>query len=463
MTAKVVKLDYVPRPHFVDFHQRAERWALMVVHRRGGKTVACVYDLVLKGLYTKKKNARFAYVAPFRQQAKEIAWQYLKDATEGLRDGPARESELRVKLYNGAWVTLYGADNPDALRGLYFDGVILDEYGDMKPSLLGEVILPTLTDRSGWLGIIGTSKGRNQFHAAARRAEIDEEWYYKMLRASESKIIPQEDLDELKAQMTPEEYEQEMECSFDAAVKGTYYAHLINDAQSKGRIQPKSLYDDTQKVSVVADVGYTDTCAWWFWQRRLDGFAIIDYFEAAGKDLKFYLKMLLGKKYQIDVLWLPHDAKARTLQTGRSTVEQLLRPHTLLPEAYAPEARLPIRIVPKLGIQHGIDAVRQVLPMCYFDQTACFQGLEALRSYRRQWNETYQTFAERPLHDWSSNAADAFRYLALVAEKSRGQGAESHLNRPSRLSPESLKPRITLDKLWKEHEKLSAGRRIQRI
>jgi hypothetical protein len=165
----------------------------MVVHRRGGKTVACVHDLVIKALYTQKTNARFGYVAPFRQQAKEIAWTYLKDATEGLRDGPPRESELRVKLPNGAWITLYGADNPDALRGVYFDGLILDEFGDMRPSLMGEVIMPTLADRKGWMAVIGTPKGRNQFFELARKAETDPNWYFKHLPASTSGILSESD------------------------------------------------------------------------------------------------------------------------------------------------------------------------------------------------------------------------------------------------------------------------------
>lgn len=464
----LVKFDYAPRDLFVDFHNRPNRWALMVVHRRGGKTVACVADLILKAIYTKKTNARFAYIAPFRQQAKEIAWQYLKDMTEGLRSEAPRESELRVKLYNGAWITLYGADNPDALRGLYFDGAILDEFGDMKPSLLGEVILPTLTDRKGWLAIIGTSKGRNQFYTAARKAEVSDEWFYKMARASETGLIPAKDLSEIEQQMTPEEYAQEMECSFDAAVKGTYYAHHINHASSQGRIVNQSLYDPEQKVSIAADLGYSDSSAWWFWQRRPDGYAIIDFFQSSGKDLKFYLLMLLERNYPIDTIWLPHDAKARTLQTGRSTIEQLYRPHTLLPDKYPPEARLPLRIVPKLAVQHGIDAVRQILPLCYFDQTRCFEGIEALRSYRRQWHEHSQTFSDRPLHDWASDPADAFRYFALVAGKSRGQAAEHHLNRAPRedrsLPAATPGPKITLNELFEgQQQKLSLGRRPRRI
>jgi phage terminase large subunit len=461
------RFDYTPRALFLDFHQRSQRWALMVVHRRGGKTVACVADLVLRALYTKKTNARFGYVAPFRQQAKEIAWQYLKDMTEGLRSEPPRESELRVKLHNGSWITLYGADNPDALRGLYFDGLVLDEFGDMKPSLLGEVILPTLTDRKGWLAIIGTSKGRNQFFTSARKAEKSDDWFYKMARASETNLISENDLEEIRNQMTPEEYEQEFECSFDAAVKGTYYAHLINKAEKEQRVVTEPLFDPEQKVQVAADLGYSDSTAWWFWQRRPDGYAIIDYFESAGKDLKFYLKMLLDRGYNYQTIWLPHDAKAKTLQTGRSTVEQLLRPHRLLPDLFEPTAKLPIRLVPRLAVQHGIDAVRAILPVCYFHKANCFEGLEALRSYQRQWHDHNQVFSDKPLHNWASNGADGFRYFALVADRSRGQSAEAHLDRQPRgdrsLSKTSQAPRITLNDLYEDRETLSAGRRARRI
>ncbi len=462
------KLAYVPRDHFVDFHQRAERWALMVCHRRAGKTVACVQDLILKASYTNKENARFGYIAPFRQQAKEIAWQYLKDGTDGMREGPPRESELRVKLPNGAWITLYGADNPDAMRGVYFDGLILDEYGDMRPSLYGEVILPTLVDRRGWLAAIGTPKGRNQFYDLTLDAIENDKWFYKELKASNSGILPEDDLAQMAAEMSAEEYAQEFECSFDAAVKGTFYAHLINQAEEEGRCEVfpdgETLFDPEQKVTVVADLGFSDTCSWWFWQRRADGFAMIDYYESSGKDLSHYLLMLALRKYEYDVFWLPHDAKAKTLQTGVSTVEQLLEPWRLVPEHYEAGKRLPLRIVPKLQVQHGIEAARRILPQCWFDKNTTFKGLEALRSYRRQWHDHNQTFAQKPLHDWSSNGADAFRYFSLVAKNTKGQSAEVHLNRKPRTArniPPEQPWTCTLDEAWSDHEdtlRLGRGR-----
>jgi len=418
------ELRYKPRKAFIDFHQRITRWALMVCHRRAGKTVACVAELVIRGVYTKKKNARYAYVAPFRQQAKEIAWTYLKEMTTDIRVEAPRESELRVKLPNDVWITLYGADNPDALRGLYFDGIILDEFGDMKPSLMGEVILPCLADREGWLAIIGTAKGRNQFYDYHKKARAEDSWFYKMLKASESKLLPESELEQLRAVMTEDQYDQELECSFDAALQGTYYADMLNKLLEQQVWE--GLYAPDQKVHVAADVGLRDSTAWWFWQPRPDGIAVIDYYEASGKHVDHYLEMLHHKGYEYHEIWLPHDAKAKTLATRRSTVEQFANPHETvrltgsddLVAAYPPGHRLPIRIVPKLAVQHGIDAGRRMLQRAYFDMTHCEQGVDALRSYRRQWNELAKSFSDTPYHDWASNGADAWRYLSVVADKS---------------------------------------------
>ncbi len=402
----------------------------MVCHRRAGKTVACVAELVIRGVYTKKKNARYAYVAPFRQQAKEIAWTYLKEMTADIRVEAPRESELRVKLPNDVWITLYGADNPDALRGLYFDGIILDEFGDMKPSLMGEVILPCLADRQGWLAIIGTAKGRNQFHDYHKKARAEDSWFYKMLKASESGLLPESELEQLRAVMTEDQYEQELECSFDAALQGTYYADMIN--KLKDQQVDDDLYEPGQKVHVAADVGLRDSTAWWFWQPRPDGVAVIDYYEASGKHVDHYLEMLHNKGYEYHEIWLPHDAKAKTLATRRSTVEQFANPHETvrltgsddLVAAYPAGSRLPIRIVPKLAVQHGIDAGRRMLQRAYFDTKFCEQGIDALRSYRRQWNELAKSFADTPYHDWASNGADAWRYLSVVADKSPAMATE---------------------------------------
>lgn len=440
-----VVVDYTPREQFKAFHARSHRFSSLVCHRRAGKTVACINDIVAKALRTKKKNARYAYVAPFYRQAKDVAWEYLKQATEGIAV-KVRNSELRVELPNGAWVTLYGADNPDALRGLYFDGVVLDEFGDCRPSLWAEVILPTLMDRKGWAVFIGTPKGKNHFYYMNKRALEQDSWFQMTLKASTSGLLDPEDLEEMRGQMTEEQYSQEMECNFEAAVRGTYYADMVASLESKGHMGHYP-YNPDQTVHVSTDLGFTDSTAMWFWQLAPDGIRIIDYYEASGQALLHYFDVLNEKGYNYEVLWLPHDAKAKSLQTGRSTIEQFL------------QAGFPCRIAPKLAVQDGIDAVRKILPKCYFDQKNCFNGIEALRAYRRSYNELTKQFSKSPVHDWSSNGSDAFRYFALVtAEHLKVANLNSAPSEPLLKAPE-----YTLNQLFRDRENGNWRRNILRI
>lgn len=214
----LIKLDYHPRSQFMPFHDTDKRWSCIVAHRRCGKTVASVRQLERAALKCSKPNPRFAYIAPLYKQAKDIAWQYVKDGARPLVQYGARihESELRVDYPNGGRLRLYGADNPDSLRGIYLDGVVLDEYADMKPSMWSEVIRPTLSDRQGWACFIGTPKGRDQFYQIWREAQKDERnWFTLQLRASETKILAEGELDAARAQMSAATFNREYECSFD--------------------------------------------------------------------------------------------------------------------------------------------------------------------------------------------------------------------------------------------------------
>jgi phage terminase large subunit len=208
-------------------------------------------------------------------------------------------------------------------------------------------------------------------------------------------------------------------------------------------------------VHVAADVGLRDSTAWWFWQPRPEGIAIIDYYEASGVHVDHYLGMLHDKGYDYHEIWLPFDAKAKTLATRRSTVEQFQAPSIVRPDIYTERDRLPIRIVPRLAIQHGIDAARLVMAKCWFDVDNCAQGLDALRSYRRQWHEHTRTFSDKPMHDWASNAADGFRYLAIVAQKSVAMISDEEYTPDGEIAPGTgaLKSQdYTLDQLYKDRD-----------
>jgi hypothetical protein len=433
-----IELDYQPREQFIDFHQRNERFAAMVVHRRAGKTVSAIHDIIIRALRTSKKDPRYAYVAPFYSQAKSIAWNYLKNAVRAFAI-EIRESELSVTLPNGAIIRLFGADNPDTLRGLYFDGIVLDEFGDFRPKLYGEVILPTIADRQGWLLAIGTPKGKNNaFYQICQRAKYSEDWYFKELKASTSGILPDSELKLMREQMSEEQYDQEFEISFSAALIGTYYSSQIAQAERDGRIDDKYDYDPNFPVFTASDLGISDSTVFWFWQPRPDGICVFDLEHDNGKPISHYADTLKHKPYEYETVWLPHDARAKSLQTGKSTIELML------------QAGFPCRIVPSLKVQHGIDAVRATFPKIYMHPRVEY-GIEALRVYRRKYDETNKVFLDKPLHDWASDFADAFRYMCLVA-KVVSPTAIAQEREPV-IKPEAY----TLGQLFEDNERDTSG------
>lgn len=212
-----VVIDYAPRPYFHAYHERHQRFSCIVAHRRAGKTTACIHDLQRGAVLCGLERPRFAYVAPLRDQAKKVAWDMLKAAALPLLQHGAviNESELRVDYPNGGQVRLYGADNPDAMRGIYLDGVVLDEPADIKPTLWPEVIRPALADRKGWATFIGTPKGRDAFYAVWRTAQTKADWLSLRLRASETLAIDPDELAAARAIMSEAQYAREFECSFD--------------------------------------------------------------------------------------------------------------------------------------------------------------------------------------------------------------------------------------------------------
>lgn len=399
---RVVDLGYRPREQFVPFHRRRQRWACLVAHRRAGKTVACVMDLLARASAFKGVDGRFGYVAPYYVQAKDAAWSYLKRFSLHIEGVEINEGELRIDLpHNGARIRVYGADNYDRMRGGYFDGVILDEYGDMHPAAWPEVIRPMLADRKGWAVFIGTPKGRNDFWQVWQRAkESPREWYEIVLRASESGLIDDDEVAAIRDELTPEQFEQEMECSFDAAVVGAYYGKEIASAEQSGRIAQVPI-DPAAPVHTSWDLGIGDSTAIWCWQVAPDGIRIVDFYENHGKPLAHYVGVLKSRGYAGKV-WVPHDAKARELGTGRTRVETL------------GALECDVALVPAHQVMDGINAARVSFGRLWFDEVRCRDGLEALRQYRAEFDEKLKVFKNTPRHDWTSHAADAFRYLAMA-------------------------------------------------
>lgn len=400
MTEERISLGYRARDQFAPFHRRKQRWGCVVAHRRAGKTVACVADLIDATLRCERPSPRFAYIAPFYAQAKDVAWGYLKQFSLPIPGASPNESELRVDLPGGGRIRLYGADNYDRMRGIYLDGVILDEYGDMAPRVWPEVIRPALADRNGWATFIGTPKGRNHFWEVWQQSKTSPDWYGLMLKASETGLLAESELRDARAMMTPEQYAQEFECSFDAAIVGAYYASLIADAENQGRVTDIA-YDPALPVHTAWDLGIGDSTAIWAFQAGPEGMRVLDHIEDHGKPLPHYVAELNARGWRGGKDFVPHDARVRDLGTGRTRLETL-----------AGMGRNPV-LVPIHPVDDGINAVRQMLPRMRFDRTRCADGIEALRQYRSEFDDKTQAFKRQPRHDWTSHTADAMRYGAM--------------------------------------------------
>jgi hypothetical protein len=443
---RLIKLKYRPREVFEDFHKRKERWAVLVAHRRCGKTVACINELIVKALLENKKEAQYAYIAPYYAQSKSIAWQYLLKFSEPFRTNQ-NQSELWIELFNKSRIRLFGADNPDALRGLYLDGVILDEYADMKPSVWGSVLRPLLSDRLGWAVFIGTPKGHNAFYDVFSNAEKQENWFVRVLRASQTKLIADAELKDAFGSMTPDQYLQEFECSFEAAIVGAYFGKEMRNLTDESRITNVE-YDPMFPCHTAWDLGYSDDTAIFWFQAVHGEIRVLDYHSSNGENIDYYTNLIKSKQleygYKYGTHWLPHDARAKTLSSGgKSVIEQIA-------------TKIPIetlKIVPNLSLQDGIQASRMALQKAWFD-TKCQEGIECLRQYQREYDEDKKVFRDKPRHDWTSHGADAWRYLSIAYREEEKPILKDHSIKGLYVGQTD----VTLNEMWAVSPKPRSGR-----
>ena len=393
-------IPYKPREHQLKVHELLEgrRFAVVVAHRRFGKTVAALNHLIREAVLNQRETPRYAYIAPTYGQAKRVAWDYLVKYTTPL-GGTNNISELRVDFW-GRRIQLYGSDNPDSLRGQFFDGVIIDEVGDQNPKIWTDIVRPALTDRMGWCLFIGTPKGHNHFKELRDRAEKEEGWGLLEFKASETGVVDEVELKAARNEMGEDKYRQEFECSFDAAVEGSYYGQILNELEDKKHMQeiPR---EELSRTFTAWDLGMGDSTSIWVAQLVGTEVRLIDYYENHGVGLDHYVKWIRDNDYAKAEHILPHDVRVRELGSGKSRLEML------------EEAGLEIKIAPRMGLDDGIQAVRRLLPRCWFNVPQVQTGLNCLRNYRRDYDEKRKIFYERPLHDWSSHGSDSFRYLAL--------------------------------------------------
>lgn len=405
----VISTGYEPRPHQAYLHKHMRRFNVLVIHRRFGKTVLCLNEIVDRGLQNPLHRPQYAYIAPTYGQAKKVAWEELKKFTRMLPGVQYHETELKCTIKRPAMgdevvIYLMGAENYDAIRGMYLDGVVLDESADINPEIWGKVIRPLLQDRKGWAIFVGTPKGQNHFYEWYQRSlELGEEgnWFGCLMKASETGVFTPEELEELKQDMSESEYEQEFECSFAAALTGAYYGKELEKLEHQKKLMTVP-YDPALPVYTGWDLGLSDTTTIWFVQQHRFETRVIDYIENSGAGLDWYVKEINAKGYNIKEHFLPHDVRVRELTSGKSRLEALRQ-----------MGLKNVRVVAKLPVADGINAVRMLLPKCVFDREKCKRGIDALKNYERKWDSKNKIYQQTPNHNWASHGADGFRTLAV--------------------------------------------------
>lgn len=394
-----IVIPYKPRELQNFLHKEIDkhRFNVLVLHRRAGKTVMCINHIIKAALTNPLPNPRYVFVSPYRLQGKATAWDYLKTYAGKIPGTKFNESELRCDFGTGARITIVGAENDQSLRGVFLDGVVCDETQNIKPSLFPEVLRPALADRKGWCVFIGTPKGQNYFYELHKQAQSTKDWYTCVFKSSETKILDSEELEAAQQVMSPELFDQEFECSFQAAITGSYYGTIIESLDSNKRITEVP-YDEDLDVETWWDLGMNDQTCIWFVQRFKNEIRLIDYYESSGEGLDHYAKIINNRGYEYSKHIAPHDIKVRELGNyGKSRLDS------------AAELGINFEVAPKLSIEDGIEAVRKALPNCWFDKNKCQKAIEYLKAYQKRWDDKNQCFKNKPMHNFASHCADAFR------------------------------------------------------
>lgn len=411
----IVEIPYRPRLLQRKMHEERTRFVVMVCHRRFGKTVLGVNELIRGAFVCLYPDPRFNYVAPQLKQAKRIAWDYVLRYTRNLPDRYVNHAELRVDFPVGpessARIQLLGADDPDTLRGAYCDGVLFDEYAQIDPRAWTEVFRPMLADRNGWAMFTGTPQGPNHFRElyddAALPESIEEGWSRYMFKASETGLVLPNELAAARRVMTAAQYEQEFECSWTAAIPGAYYSELMDAAEREGRITDVA-HDPMYPTEAWFDLGVGDATAIWIVQRSRKPRPVVLYAtEATGLGIPDYISIVKGLPYQPITRWIaPFDMNVRDYGlAGAPTRKEV-----------AWQYGVNFEVLERIAPEEGRDMVRRFLPTCVFDRKGTKEGRNALVSHRSAYDGKNQTLRLMAVHDWTSHFADSFRYGCQAGE-----------------------------------------------
>jgi phage terminase large subunit len=320
------------------------------------------------------------------------------------------KQEMKIELINGSIIQIVGIDKIENV-GINPVGVVFSEYSLQDPRGW-DFMRPILRVNNGWAKFNFTPRGRNHAYELFEMAKGNPDWFAELLTVEDTGIVTKEQLDQERREGISEELLfQEYFCSFNRGIEGSYYGRLIDSARKDGRIGFVP-FERGLEVHCAFDLGMDDATAIWMWQRVGQEIRFVDYYEASGEPLSHYVEILKGKGYLLGDIWVPHDAEVRELGTGVSRIETMRR------------LGLKPIIVPRLSLMDGIEAVRQLLPRCWFAEDKCRRGVECLEGYHKAYNDKMECYSERPVHDKNSHSADSMRYAAAAMSRGNVKGGD---------------------------------------
>lgn len=404
--------NWEPRDYQMDFWDamlRGCKRALLVWHRRAGKDLTA-FNWAIFDLVTIHPGGQWWHVWPTYEQGRKGFWDGADNTGRRYLDyippqliKRKRDDMMMVELVNGSVYRVVGADDPDRLVGANPVGLIMTEYSLQNPAAW-DYLRPIVAANDGTALFPFTPRGRNHAHELMVNVRNDANWLVDIKPLDVTQALPMSILDEERAAgMTEELIRQEYFCSFNAPLSGSYYGPALDKAMEEGRIT-RVPYDTNLGVETWWDIGISDETAIWFVQKVGSEIRAIDYEEASGKSLADWIKLVKEKPYHYFAHIGPHDLAAREMSTGKTRQE------------FALENGMRFDIAPKLSVDEGIDIVRRHLSRMWFDEDRCFRGVEALKSYRKEWDAKRQIYGRNPVHDWSSHGSDALR-VGLTATR----------------------------------------------
>lgn len=447
------------------------RHAELIWHRRSGKDEISLHHTACEAF---QRVGNYWHMLPLASQVRKAIWNAVNPHTGLRRIDEAFPHELRektlenemfIRFKNGSTWQALGSDNFNAMVGSPPIGIVYSEWALANPAARG-YLRPIITENGGWQIFITTPRGKNHARTTFQAAKRTQGAFAQLLTINHTGLMDkqqqeyelQEYIDTYGVDQGTAMFEQEYLCSFEAAILGAVYGSEMTRLQEEGRITQVP-HDPNLPVHVAMDIGRSDDTSIWWYQVAGNEVHILESISENMKDPDHFASLILGQEVKIDLIdneivvsyggdmvgsthrqayqygeiAVPHDARAKTFAAkGKSVMEQFLK-------VFGNK----VRLVESLSLQDGIQAARKLFRYAYFDEEGCEVGLDALASYRRSWSTETQRFSDKPVHDWSSNPADAFRYMAI-----RWQGVPEAIVEPEPVYAEKVDKRFQLDKLW---------------